>query len=280
MLEEKLALMIKALPKHLRRNFVPAPDFAKAAAEAMTPSDDPLAGALSRQLQRMSGVEVPQSAWQGATLPSHLIMRFEVRASDGRTLRAGRDLAALQADYAAEVEDALLHFSGEGGIEREAVSDWNFGDLDESVDMERGGVTMRGWPALEATADGVAVKLFATEAAARTAMPRGVRALYREVLRDEVRYPPAQAPRDRRPRVALHAVRRQEDADRGHRRRRDRRHLHRPFEPAAHPRRVSGAARRRARRARRHRQRHRRAAGAGVRAAPARWPGASRGTSR
>ena len=154
----------------------------------MTPGDDPLAGALSRQLQRMSGVEVPQSAWQGATLPPHLIMRFEVRASDGRTLRAGRDLAALQADYAAEVEDALLHFSGEGGIEREAVTDWNFGDLEESVDMERGGVTMRGWPALEATSGGVGVKLFATEAAARAAMPRGVRALYREVLREEVRY--------------------------------------------------------------------------------------------
>ena len=188
MLEEKLALMIKALPKHLRRNFVPAPDFARAANEAMTPCDDPLAGALSRQLQRMSGVEVPRSAWAGATLPPHLIMRFEVRASDGRTLRTGRDLAALQADYAAEVEDALLHFSGEGGIEREVVTDWNFGDLEESVDMERGGVTMRGWPALEATSDGVGVKLFATEAAARTAMPGGVRALYREVLREEVRY--------------------------------------------------------------------------------------------
>ena len=187
MLEEKLALMIKALPKHLRRNFVPAPDFARAATEAMTPSDDPLAGALSRQLQRMSGTEVPQSAWADATLPTHLIMRFEVVGSDGQVLRAGRDLAALQADYASEVEDALIRF-GDDTIERESVTDWNFGDLARHVDIEKGGATMRGWPALEATADGVGVKLFATEAAAELAMPRGVRALYKAVLKDEVRY--------------------------------------------------------------------------------------------
>ena len=187
MLEEKVTLMIKALPKHLRRNFVPAPDFARAAVEAMTPSDDPLAGALSRQLQRTSGAEVPQAAWQDATLPAHLVMRFEVVGEDGRVLRAGRDLAALQADYAAEVENALLHF-GDDTIERESVTDWNFGDLARSVDIEKGGITIRGWPALEATASGVGVKLFASEAAAVAAMPRGVRALYRAVLKGEVRH--------------------------------------------------------------------------------------------
>ena len=156
------------------------------ACEAMTASDDPLAGALSRQLQRMSGQEVPQAAWQDARLPAHLVMRFEVVA-DGRVLRAGRDLAALQSDFAAEVEDALLHF-GDDTLERESVTDWNFGDLERSVDVEKGGVTIRGWPALEATADGVGLKLFANEAAARTAMPGGVRALYRAVLKEEVRY--------------------------------------------------------------------------------------------
>ena len=188
MLEEKVTLLIKALPKHLRRNFVPAPDFAKAAVESMTVSDDPLAGALSRQLQRMSGSEVPQAAWAEATLPPHLIMRFEVVGDDGRVLRTGRDLAALQSDYASEVEEALLNF-GDDTIERETVSDWNFGDLAQSVDIEKGGVTMRGWPALEATADGrVGVKLFASETAALAAMPRGVRALYKAVLKDEVRY--------------------------------------------------------------------------------------------
>jgi len=187
MLEEKVTLMIKALPKHLRRNFVPAPDFARAAVEAMTPSDDPLAGALSRQLQRMSGTEVPQSAWADTELPPHLIMRHEVVGGDGWVLRAGRDLAALQDDYASEVEEALLRF-GDDTIEQASVTDWNFGDLADSVDLEKGGVTMRGWPALEATADGVGVRLFATEAAAALAMPAGVRALYRAVLKDEVRY--------------------------------------------------------------------------------------------
>jgi len=187
MLEEKITLMIKALPKHLRRNFVPAPDFARAANEAMTASESPLAGALSRQLQRMNGSEVPQSAWSDTTLPVHLRMRYEVVDEQGKVLRAGRDLAALQADYTSEVEDTLLRFS-DNSIEQDQVTDWNFGDLADSVDIEKGGVTMRGWPALQARSDGVALKLFASEASALAAMPLGVRSLYRIVLAQEVRY--------------------------------------------------------------------------------------------
>ena len=56
MLEEKITLLIKALPKSLRRNFVPAPDFAAAACAAMTIEDGSLLGGLSRQLHRMTGV--------------------------------------------------------------------------------------------------------------------------------------------------------------------------------------------------------------------------------
>ena len=188
MLEERIAHLIKALPKPVRRNFVPAPDYARACREAMVPEDAPLTGALSHRLLRMTGVEVAQSAWDESTLPRHLRMRFEVIDGEGRVIDHGRDLEALQRRYLDRVEESLVKF-GDESMEREAVTEWNFGDLPESVDIENRGVTMQGYPALEAKADGtVGVRLFADARAARAAMVPGARALYRQVLKDEVKY--------------------------------------------------------------------------------------------
>ena len=187
MLEEKVTLLIKALPKTLRRNFVPAPDFAAAAVEAMSPEESSLLGALSRQLLRMTGVKLTQEDWDSGTLPAHLKMRFMVVGDEGQELRAGRDLQQLQDAYVGEVEETLLQFS-DNSIEKDQVTDWNFGDLPTSVDIEKSGMTLQGFPALLEKEGGVSIKLFATESAALSAMPVGVRALYRTVLREEMRY--------------------------------------------------------------------------------------------
>ena len=187
MLEEKIALLIKSLPKNLRRNFVPAPDFAAAASAAMIPEEGSLLGGLSRQLHRMTGVKVTQEDWDASNLPVHLKMRFEVVGDNGQTLNSGRDLHALQEAYVGEVEETLLRFS-DNSIERDQVSDWNFGDLPDSVAIEKSGMTLQGFPALQANADGVGIKLFATASAAMSAMPEGLRALFKKVLKEEVRY--------------------------------------------------------------------------------------------
>ncbi|MFK8080135.1 MAG: ATP-dependent RNA helicase HrpA [Granulosicoccus sp.] len=187
MLDEKIALLIKSLPKALRRNFVPAPDYAAAASAAMEPGNGSLIGALSRELHRMSGVKVTRDDWDASDLPVHLKMRFSVVGSHGQELKSGRDLEALQAAYVGEVEETLLKFS-DNSIERDQVTDWNFGDLPDSVDIEKSGMTMQGYPALQANKDGVGIKLFATPSAALSAMPLGLRALYKQVLKDEVKY--------------------------------------------------------------------------------------------
>lgn len=187
MLEEKITLLIKALPKTLRRNFVPAPDFAAAANAAMSIEDGSLLGGLSRQLHRMTGVKVTQEDWDASSLPVHLKMRFAVVGDSGQELRSGRDLQLLQDAFVGEVEETLLRFS-DTSVERDTVTDWNFGDLPLSVDIEKSGMTLQGFPALLEHEKGVGIKLFATESAAQTAMPVGVRALFREVLSEEVRY--------------------------------------------------------------------------------------------
>jgi ATP-dependent helicase HrpA len=188
LLDEKIAVLIKALPKPLRRHFVPAPDYASACGAAMQADDAPLTSALSRQLLRMTGTEIAQSAWDAASLPTHLRMRFVVTDDAGKPLDEGRDLEVLQRRYQDQVEESLVQF-GDDSLERESVTDWNFGDLEECVDVDNRGVTMQGYPALQVKPDGsVGIRLFASVADANAAMPTGVRALYRLVLREEVRY--------------------------------------------------------------------------------------------
>ncbi len=187
MLEEKIALMIKALPKALRKNFVPAPDFAAAAHGAMTPGEGSLLGNLSRELHRMTGVKITKEDWDTSNLPTYLTMNFEVVGDQGQLLRSGRHLKTLQEAYVGEVEETLLKFS-DNSIEKEQVTDWNFGDLPISINIEKSGMTLQGFPALQANEKGVGVKLFATMSSAMSAMPLGVRALYKVVLKDEVRY--------------------------------------------------------------------------------------------
>jgi len=172
-LEEKVTLLIKSLPKSLRRNFVPAPDFAK--------------HELSNKLQKLTGVLVSRNEWDTQNLPVHLTMRYELIDGNGKTLRHGRDLDELQSEYTDQVEETLLQFS-DSSIEQDEVKDWNFGDLPESVDIEKSGITMQGYPALHANDGKVSVKLFASQAAADAAMPGGLRQLLRILLREEIKY--------------------------------------------------------------------------------------------
>lgn len=187
MLEEKVTLLIKGLPKAVRRNFVPAPDFAHAAVNAMTHGDGVLTQQLSANLKRMTGIPIPSTEWDKSGLPDHLLMRFEVVDNAGKVVDTGRNLARLQEAWLDQVEESLLKFS-DNSIEQDQVTDWNFGDLPASVDIEKAGITMQGYPALQAIADGVALKLFATPGAAAASMPIGLRALYRQVLKDEIKY--------------------------------------------------------------------------------------------
>src|SRR5699024_9601342 len=107
LLADKVAAMIRGLPKSLRRNFVPAPDFARAFTEAEDPRDVPLADALSTFLTRVTGVALETGEFSGVDLPAHLTMRFSLEDGQGRSLAASRDLEALRAQWEGQARAAF-----------------------------------------------------------------------------------------------------------------------------------------------------------------------------
>ncbi len=188
LLQEKIIALIKSLPKTVRRNFVPAPDYAQnSIAGLMQRQHESLTKALSAELARMTTVQVAPTDWQIEQLPGHLIMRIVVTEADGTILDVDRDVALLQKRYADRIEQNLAQ-TADDGFERTDLTDWNFGDLPESIEIETQGVTMQGFPALVDEDDVLSLRVFASVEAAEEKMSAGLRALYRKQLQQEVKY--------------------------------------------------------------------------------------------
>ncbi len=173
--EELVTALIRSLPKDLRRNFVPAPDTARAVLAGMPPSDEPLLETLQRELHRASGVLVPISAFALDKLPAHLRVTFAVEGPDGKELARGKDLETLQTRLAGQTRRAVV--DAVGTLERTGLRGWPE-DLDEIPhSLERQGV--RGYPGLVDAGATAAVRVFAAPAERDAAMRLGLRRLLR-----------------------------------------------------------------------------------------------------
>ncbi|MDG4766654.1 ATP-dependent RNA helicase HrpA [Solwaraspora sp. WMMD406] len=173
--EELVVALIRSLPKQVRRNFVPVPDFARAALAAITPGAEPMLAALARQLRRMTGVLVPHDAWDLTKLPAHLRVTFRVVDADGKPVAEGKDLAALRRQLTTEVREVVAAAAPD--VERRGLRDWSIGTLDRSVEQDRVGYRVTAYPGLVDEGTSVAVRVFDTAAVRDRAMWAGTRRL-------------------------------------------------------------------------------------------------------
>lgn len=113
---ELVTALIKSLPKAIRRNFVPAPDVARAACtvleEDYSPATDELLPSLALVLRRLRGVVVEPEAFNWDAVPEHLKMGFQVRNARNKILGEGKDLRALQQQLHKEIRSALADSLG------------------------------------------------------------------------------------------------------------------------------------------------------------------------
>ena len=92
-----IAELIRGLPKNIRRNVVPAADWAqKALATLPEQPTEPLVQTLAKTLRALSGTHMTADEFDFASLPTALRMTYRVIDVGGRTLGLGLDLAALK----------------------------------------------------------------------------------------------------------------------------------------------------------------------------------------
>jgi ATP-dependent helicase HrpA len=190
LLAEKVAAAIRGLPKSLRRNFVPAPDFARAFAEAEASRDEALYVALARYLQRVTGVIVTAGDFHGIELPAHLSMNFRIEDEQGRVLAESRDLASIQAQWTGA---ARVAFSRRADLDltREDVTGFDFEDIPDSI-VSSGGLT--AFPALVDLGGSVALRVYERRDEALAEHRRGIERLLRRALADKVKQAQRQLP--------------------------------------------------------------------------------------
>ncbi|TVL52580.1 ATP-dependent helicase [Shewanella algae] len=174
--EEKCVALIKSLPKPLRRNFVPAPDYARACVQAMEPFAQPLLPSLCKQLLRMSGTRVNPEDFDLNAIADHLKMNFKVEDDKGKLLAQSRDLDSLKASLQGQVNQAIRKVADKG-IEQNALTEWSFGDLPKEYQSRKGSYEVKAFPALVDAGDTVSIKLFDDEQQALSHHRQGLRKL-------------------------------------------------------------------------------------------------------
>ncbi|OIK24463.1 ATP-dependent RNA helicase HrpA [Streptomyces malaysiense] len=182
--EEVVTELIRSLPKPIRRNYVPAPNYAKAFLERAVPLQEPLTVTMARELKRMVGVPFEAEDFDWARVPEHLRITFRIVDERRRKLAEDKDLEALKLSLKPKARKALSQAaaataSREGGpaLERRGLTDWSIGTLSRVFETRRAGQPVKAYPALVDDGDTVSVRLFDTEAEQAEAMWRGTRRL-------------------------------------------------------------------------------------------------------
>jgi ATP-dependent helicase HrpA len=212
MCEEKVLLLLKSLPQKLRRHCVPLPDYAKSFLERKLEEKQFGVGdfldSLIGDIRKERGLEIKRTDFRPESLPLHSSMNFRLIDEHGRQLEVERNLARLRSDYGqtarnafqaiaqetAQVELGMEPPRGEksksnanGGantadttrkVEQGGYRAWEFGELPETLEIQKGNKTLFGYPALVDRVDFCDLEVFDDLEEARKQHALGLRRLF------------------------------------------------------------------------------------------------------
>ena len=188
--------LIRALPKRIRTQLVPAPDRARAALTWLEDHDAdrhaPFTNELGRALRTLTGVIINPDDWNTAAIPAHLRIGFDITDAEGRpvgkksrkngkdklkgsqsaSIARSEDLDALQTDLAPKVSQSLTKAAGQPQIH--GAKEWTFDPIPKRVDLSRKGPDAVGYPCLVDEGDSVGTTVLDTPRAQRTSHASGV----------------------------------------------------------------------------------------------------------
>lgn len=147
LIEEKIAGLLKSLPKEFRRVLVPIPETAARVMKVIRFGEGSVAESVARAIEQIAGISVPRDELRDDRLPAHLRMQIRVTDGDGNVVTAGRDLVNLRQEMGGI---AASRFSAERDVRwsRDGITKWDFGLIPQEVDVKRSGIALKGYPTL------------------------------------------------------------------------------------------------------------------------------------
>lgn len=158
LVEEKVAALIKSLPKSLRRQFVPAADTAREVASKLEFGKGDFEQTVARLLTGIAREPVSVSDFQEERLPNHLRMNVRVVNEEGDSLATGRDLRTIRQQIGSQASTSFAKIDDDRW-QRDGMTSWDFGELPAQISVQRGSLSLTGYPTLIDEGDSVALRL-------------------------------------------------------------------------------------------------------------------------
>jgi ATP-dependent helicase HrpA len=200
MCEEKVLLLLKTLPQKLRRHCVPLPEYAKSFLERKLERKQFGTGDfledLMADVRQERGLEIKRTDFRPEALPLHCSMNFRLIDEHGRQLEVERNLARLRSEYGESARSAFQAIAQETAqtelgieaiqtkkettrkVEQSGYQAWEFGELPETLEIQKGNQTLFGYPALVDRNDFVDLEVFDDLQEARKQHWQGLRRLF------------------------------------------------------------------------------------------------------
>ncbi|MBC7724879.1 MAG: ATP-dependent RNA helicase HrpA [Burkholderiaceae bacterium] len=183
--EELVTSLIKSLPKSIRRNVVPAAEWARRLLENANglPVEEleqtPLTSYLAEMIQRKTHTPVEADDFDLERVAPHLRVSFAVIDDRGTQVATSKDLTALQHKLKSRVRESVAHVmaSTPHALERSGLTTWDFDALPAHVDTKRAGTIIRGYPTLVDDGASVSIRVMSTAEDQARALPGGIRRL-------------------------------------------------------------------------------------------------------
>ncbi len=195
LIKEKTAFYIKALPKLLRKQFIPAPHYSELVLSEMSPEKTVKSGRkesylnqLVWALNRRGNLKVSTSDFEAIELPDYLLPFFVLQDDKGKVIAEDASLSLLKSQYQHLVDAKIQQHQSRKKQSSTVITEWNFGDLAESQTIKSHGVEMVAYPALQHQDEKLSLELMGDEVEALESHAEAVLFLIRTELADKLRY--------------------------------------------------------------------------------------------
>jgi ATP-dependent helicase HrpA len=183
--KDKIAALVRGLPKSYRKRLMPLSETADIIAAEMKQTGQPLAESLAAFVKKRFHVDIPAGEWTRAEIPGHLRTRVAVIDPEGRELAASRNLEMLRraGSIPFDPADSPDWKKARAQWEKDGLTGWNFGRLPESIPA---GPFLTAYPGLEPSDHGVNIRLFRSREDALASHLKGVEVLLRAKFSKDV----------------------------------------------------------------------------------------------
>ncbi|MFD2228713.1 ATP-dependent RNA helicase HrpA [Alkalimarinus sediminis] len=149
LLREKCIQLVKSLPRSIRKQFVPVPDYVDQALKNIKPSNEPVTRVLGQQLTRITGVKIPEESWNSEAVDEHLKFNIQVVDEAGKVDQESRDVLGLMEQFKDVEFDVSVGGTEEQKQYQTEFTDWSFGELPLHKEVDQGGIKLNLMPTLE-----------------------------------------------------------------------------------------------------------------------------------